>query len=155
ISKAADEAEALAGGQAPSHAPARVTEVQRLLDAFARSAALLETRQRERDEQVARADAARSAAEAADRAKDEFLAMLGHELRNPLAPALTAIQLMKIKGVATESRERDVLERQIQHMARLVDDLLDVSRLRRGAIELRRERFDVSEAVSRAVEMTA
>jgi signal transduction histidine kinase len=155
ISKAADEAELLAGGRAPAHMPARVTEIQRLLDALARSAALLEMRQRERDEQVAAADAARATAEAADRAKDEFLAMLGHELRNPLAPALTAIQLMKARGVAADTRERDVLERQIQHMARLVDDLLDVSRLRRGAIELRRERFEVSEAISRAVEMTA
>jgi signal transduction histidine kinase/CheY-like chemotaxis protein len=155
ISKSAEEAEAIAGGRGLSQARARVTEIQRLLDALARSAALLETRQRERDEEVARADAARAVAEAADQAKDEFLAMLGHELRNPLAPALTAIHLMKVRGVANETRERDVLERQIQHMARLVDDLLDVSRLRRGAIELRRERFVLSEAVARAVEMTA
>jgi CheY-like chemotaxis protein/nitrogen-specific signal transduction histidine kinase len=131
-----------------------VTELQRLLDALKRSAALLETRQRERDEQVARADAARAEAEAADRAKDQFLAMLGHELRNPLAPALTALHLMKLRGIAVAAREREILERQIRHMARLVDDLLDVSRLQRGAIELRRERFDLAEVVARAVEMT-
>jgi nitrogen-specific signal transduction histidine kinase/CheY-like chemotaxis protein len=132
-----------------------VTELQRLSDALAQSAALLETRQRERDEQVTRANAARAEAEAADRAKDEFLAMLGHELRNPLAPALTAIHLMKTRGNADTSRAREVIERQIRHMARLVDDLLDVSRLRRGAIELRRERFELADAVARAVEMTS
>src|SRR5918996_1050770 len=85
--------------------------------ALARSGALLETRQRERDEQVARADAARTEAEAADRAKDEFLAMLGHELRNPLAPALTGLHLMKVRGAADTTRERDIVERQIRHMA--------------------------------------
>jgi signal transduction histidine kinase len=156
LSESTAEAEAIASGGPPPRGRSRVTELQRLLDALARSASLLDTRQRERDEQVARADAARDAAEAADRAKDEFLAMLGHELRNPLAPALTAVQLMKSKGAAGDTtRERDVIERQIRHMARLVDDLLDISRLRRGAIELRRERFDMTDTVERAVEMTS
>jgi len=154
ISVSAAEAEALASGRMPARSSSRVTELQRLFDALAESAALLDARQRERDEQVANADAARAAAEAADRAKDQFLAMLGHELRNPLAPALTAIHLMKARGVAEGVREREVLERQIRHMARLVDDLLDVSRLQRGSIELRRERFDLTEVVARAVEMT-
>jgi signal transduction histidine kinase/CheY-like chemotaxis protein len=154
ISESAAEAEAIARGLPASRPRSRVTELQRLLDALARSGALLETRQRERDEQVARADAARAEAEAADRAKDEFLAMLGHELRNPLAPALTGLHLMKTRGAADTTRERDIVERQIRHMARLVDDLLDVSRLRRGAIELRRERFDIADAVARAIEMT-
>ena len=155
LSASTAEAEAIASGLHPSRTRSRVTELQRLLDALARSAALLETRQRERDEQLAHANAARAAAEAADRAKDEFLAMLGHELRNPLAPALTAIHLMKLKGAGDTSRERDVIERQIRHMSRLVDDLLDISRLRRGAIELRRERFEIADAVARAVEMTS
>jgi signal transduction histidine kinase/CheY-like chemotaxis protein len=155
LSQSAAEAEALASGRHPSPLRSRVTELQRLLDALAQSAGLLETRQRERDEQLSRANAARAEAEAADRAKDEFLAMLGHELRNPLAPALTAIHLMKTRGAADTTREREVIERQIRHMARLVDDLLDVSRLRRGAIELRRERFELADAVSRAVEMTS
>jgi signal transduction histidine kinase len=154
IRRTTNEADAIASGRGPSAATARVTEVQRVLDALAQSAALLQTRERERDEHVARADAARDEAEAADRAKDQFLAMLGHELRNPLAPALTAIELMKLKGGAPTTRERDVIERQIRHMARLVDDLLDVSRLRRGAIGLQRERIDVGDAVARAVEMT-
>jgi signal transduction histidine kinase len=155
IARSSAEAEAIASGHGPTSARVRVAEVQRLLDALNRSAALLQTRERERDEQLARADAARDEAQAADRAKDQFLAMLGHELRNPLAPALTAIELMKLKGDAPARRERDVIERQIRHMARLVDDLLDVSRLRRGAIELRREHVEVADVVARAVEMTA
>ena len=154
IGRSAVQAEAIAGGLRPTRPPSRVTEIQRLLDALTRSAALLDTRQRERDEQLARADLARAEAEAANRSKDEFLAMLGHELRNPLAPALTALHLMKLRADERSTRERDVLERQLRHMARLVDDLLDVSRLQRGAIELRRERFDLADAVARAVEMT-
>jgi signal transduction histidine kinase/ActR/RegA family two-component response regulator len=153
ISQAAADADAISAGLAPSPVSSAITELQRLQDGLVRSHALLDTRQRERDEQVARADAARAEAEAADRAKDEFLALLGHELRNPLAPALTAVHLMKQRG--ENGREREILERQIRHMARLVDDLLDVSRLRRGAIELRREPFDLADAVSRAVEMTS
>ncbi len=153
LSAAAAEAEAIARGLRPSRGSSPVTELQRLLDALDQSAALLEERQHERDEQITRANAARAEAEAADRAKDEFLAMLGHELRNPLAPALTAVHLMKVRGPADTTRERDVIERQIRHMARLVDDLLDVSRLRRGAIELRLERFEIADAVARAVEM--
>jgi signal transduction histidine kinase/ActR/RegA family two-component response regulator len=153
ISHAAEDADAISLGLAPSPVSSDITELRRLQDGLVRSYALIETRQRERDEQVARADAARAEAEAADRAKDEFLALLGHELRNPLAPALTAVHLLKQRG--ENGREREIIERQIRHMARLVDDLLDVSRLRRGAIELRREPFDLAEAVSRAVEMTS
>ena len=155
ISQSAAAAEAIAGGGGPQLATSRVSEIQRLQDALGRSAALLETRQRERDEHVAHAEAARREAEAADRAKDQFLAMLGHELRNPLAPALTALELMKLKGDAPTPREREVVERQIRHMARLVDDLLDVSRLRRGVIGVDRERVEVGDVVARAVEMTA
>ena len=73
-----------------------------------------------------------AAAESANRAKDEFLAMLGHELRNPLAPILTALQLMKLRGEAGSERERVIIERQVTHLSRLVDDLLDVSRIARG-----------------------
>ena len=99
--------------------------------------------------------AARAEAEAANRAKDNFLAMLGHELRNPLAPALSAVQLSKIRGDRPTVYERDVIERQIRHLARLVDDLLDVARLRRGELSLNRARFDMIDAVNRAVEMTS
>ena len=68
-------------------------------------------------------------AENANRAKDEFLAMLGHELRNPLSPILTALQLMKLRGEVGAERERAIIERQVRHLNHLVDDLLDVSRI--------------------------
>jgi signal transduction histidine kinase len=78
----------------------------------------------------------------ADRRKDEFLATLAHELRNPLAPVRNAVAIMKMKGppVAELRWAQDVIERQMQQMSRLVDDLLDVSRISRGKIELKRER---------------
>lgn len=86
------------------------------------------------------------------RAKDEFLAMLGHELRNPLSPILTALQLLRLRGVQAGEREREIIERQVKHLVALVDDLLDVSRITRGKIQLHRSRFELSEAVARAVE---
>ena len=91
-----------------------------------------------------------------DRSKDEFLAMLGHELRNPLAPILTALHVMRLRS-STESteRERAIIERQVNHLTRLVDDLLDVSRATMGKIDLRREPLEVSAAVARAVEVAA
>jgi signal transduction histidine kinase len=94
-------------------------------------------------------------AEAANRAKDEFLAMLGHELRNPLAPIQTALQLMNLRGDETALRERAVIERQVRHLVRLVDDLLDVSRIARGKIELRRQPVEISEVLARAIEMAS
>ena len=95
---------------------------------------------------------ARQEAEAANRAKDEFLAMLGHELRNPLSPILTALQLMKLRGGGLE-RERTVIERQVSHLMRLVDDLLDVSRIARGNVELKEELVEIGEVVAKAIEM--
>src|SRR5262249_37475431 len=75
----------------------------------------------------------------ADRLKDEFLAMLAHELRNPLAPIRNALDILKRPGASGAMAEqvRDMAEQQVQHMARLLDDLLDVSRISRGRIELR------------------
>jgi signal transduction histidine kinase/CheY-like chemotaxis protein len=99
---------------------------------------------------------ARRDAEGANRAKDEFLAMLGHELRNPLAPILTALQLMSIRDAAeTTAKERAVIDRQVRHLMRLVDDLLDVSRIARGKIELSRENVELSRIVAQAVEMAS
>jgi PAS domain S-box-containing protein len=89
-----------------------------------------------------------------DRRKDEFLAMLAHELRNPLAPIRNAVQILRVKGppVAELQWARDVIDRQVQQMTRLVDDLLDVSRITRGRIELRKERVDLVTVVKSAVE---
>ena len=95
-------------------------------------------------------DAARAQAEAATRAKDEFLAMLGHELRNPLSPIRTALQLFRLKNET--SRELEVIERQVANLVRLVDDLLDVSRITRGKVELRKRHVEIAEVAARAIE---
>jgi PAS domain S-box-containing protein len=89
----------------------------------------------------------------ADRRKDEFLAMLAHELRNPLAPIRNALAILE-EGAdgATSAQARDVAERQVRHMAHLVDDLLDISRITRGKINLQKEPVDLAAAVSRSVE---
>ncbi|WP_306414642.1 ATP-binding protein, partial [Corallococcus carmarthensis] len=95
---------------------------------------------------------ARREAEAANRAKDEFLAMLGHELRNPLAPILTALQLMRLRGETAAERERTLIERQVTHLVRMVDDLLDVSRVTRGKVTLKRERVTLTDVLAKAIE---
>jgi signal transduction histidine kinase/CheY-like chemotaxis protein len=98
---------------------------------------------------------ARRAAEDANRAKDEFLAMLGHELRNPLAPILTALQLLRLRGVQAGERERTIIERQVRHLVGLVDDLLDISRITRGKIRLTRVPTQLSDAVARGIELAS
>jgi PAS domain S-box-containing protein len=91
-----------------------------------------------------------------DRRKDEFLAMLGHELRNPLAPIMTSLELMRMHShdTAQIARSRDMIARQVTLMTRLVDDLLDVSRITRGKIELRKQSVSLDSVVERALEIT-
>ncbi len=93
----------------------------------------------------------------ADRQKDEFLAVLAHELRNPLAPIRTAAALLKTCQTSDPllMRSRDVIDRQVAHMARLLDDLLDVSRLSRGILTLRRAQVSLSEVLAAAIEVAA
>jgi signal transduction histidine kinase/ActR/RegA family two-component response regulator len=98
---------------------------------------------------------AREQAEAASSAKDEFLAMLGHELRNPLSPILTALELMKLRGDGRISREQEVIDRQTRHLIRLVDDLLDVSRITRGKVELRRQPVEIRDVLAKATEIAS
>jgi PAS domain S-box-containing protein len=90
----------------------------------------------------------------ANRRKDEFLAMLGHELRNPLAPIISGVQLLRLEQRVSPSGQQAVaiIDRQARHLARLVDDLLDVSRIREGKILLRKERVDLHTLVNAAVE---
>jgi PAS domain S-box-containing protein len=86
----------------------------------------------------------------ANRQKDAFFAALGHELRNPLSPMLTALQLMRLRGV--EGREVEILERQVTHMRRLVDDLLDVSRITSGKVQLDMDDVDLAEILLRTLD---
>lgn len=90
----------------------------------------------------------------ADRRKDEFIALLAHELRNPLAPLRNGLQVLRLAGTAGDAAEkaRGMMERQLGHMVRLVDDLLDVSRISRNKLHLRRERVLLADAVAAAVE---
>jgi len=89
----------------------------------------------------------------ADRRKDEFLAMLGHELRNPLAPIVHAVELLGRRDPALVDRAREIIRRQSEHLNRLVGDLLDVSRITRGTVRLERKRVMLSEVVGAAVDM--
>ncbi|HYG55149.1 MAG TPA: PAS domain S-box protein [Burkholderiales bacterium] len=90
----------------------------------------------------------------ADRRKDEFLATLAHELRNPLAPIRNSLELLKLPRVdaATARQAREMMERQVHSLVRLVDDLLDVARVMRGKIELRKAPVELATVVARAVE---
>ena len=90
----------------------------------------------------------------ADRRKDEFLATLAHELRNPLAPIRNSLHIFRMAGIQDPTVERvaDMMERQVQHMVRMVDDLLEVSRISRGKIELRKERIELASVLRNAVD---
>lgn len=90
----------------------------------------------------------------ADERKDEFLATLAHELRNPLAPVRNGLQIIRAKGELTgeTAAVRDMMERQVGHMVRLIDDLMDVSRITRGKVELKKERLDFRQVLESALE---
>jgi signal transduction histidine kinase len=107
-------------------------------------------------ERTAALEATTATLQEADRRKDEFLAMLAHELRNPLAPIRTAAQLLRLKELSESQRgrARDVIERQVEHLVILIDDLLDVSRITRGMITLHREPVLMGAIIARAVETT-
>jgi PAS domain S-box-containing protein len=94
----------------------------------------------------------KEAAEQATRAKDEFLAALGHELRNPLTPIVAALELMRSRGAAAP--ELDVIQRQVGNLVRLVNDLLDVAGIAQGKVSLQRTRVELREIVDRALEMS-
>jgi signal transduction histidine kinase len=126
-------------------------ELYRKTHALERLNAELEERVAER---TAALEATTLSLQEADRRKDEFLAMVAHELRNPLAPIRTAAQLLKVKELAEvhQVRAREIIERQVEHLVCLIDDLLDVSRITRGVITLRREPVLIGAIVARAVE---
>ena len=89
-----------------------------------------------------------------DQRKNEFLATLAHELRNPLAPIRNGLQVMRLAPGNAEASERirSMMERQLGQMVHLIDDLLDLSRISRGKIDLRKERIELASAVAQAIE---
>lgn len=151
LSGAMDAADALASGAPVQVDASDVRELARLNEALVRSGRLLEARQRERDAHLEEAEAARAEAIAATQAKDAFLAMLGHELRNPLAPIVSSLEVLRLRGLA-QTPEHEVIRRQLSHVVRLVDDLLDLARIVRGQMSLHRSPLELSTVVDRAVE---
>ncbi|MFL6194832.1 MAG: ATP-binding protein, partial [Thermoanaerobaculia bacterium] len=159
IADAADTAEStelMAGNPAAPLETSDITEVARLSAAFREMLARLAARTRESERLATELRARAEALAETDRRKDEFLAMLAHELRNPLGAIANASYVLEQAGPSGPPMDRavPVIQRQIQHLVRLVDDLLDVSRITRGKIELRREPLDLRDAVRGAVEMT-
>ena len=144
---------AQAGDPAPLP-PSRVAEVNRALAALEQAGRTLADATRERDRLLATEREARGAAEAASRAKDEFLAMLGHELRNPLAAISNAATVIGGKKRSEEhlAFAAGVIQRQTQHLKRLIDDLLDVGRVMTGKIFLEQQPLDLAAAVRHVVE---
>jgi signal transduction histidine kinase len=132
----------------------KTRELETLNRVLQRANTELEQANRTLQNEIAERTRVEQALKAADRHKDEFLAMLAHELRNPLAPILNAVQLIRKKPLSDPQLlwSRDVIERQLGHLTRLVDDLLDVSRITRGKINLSRETVEVADLVARAVE---
>jgi signal transduction histidine kinase/CheY-like chemotaxis protein len=167
IRSAVDAATALGRGELPPQRRSRIVEIDRLLAALRQAGSELKRvqatretagseRESEHVSQLERAQVARHVAEEENRAKDQFLAMLGHELRNPLAPIGTAAQLLKLPDLDGHRARYagDVIGRQVEHMNRLLSDMLDVSRVTRGLVTLNLEEVDLRNAVERAVEQT-
>lgn len=147
-------ANAVGRGEAPAIPDTDIAEIREVGEAMAgahreRERLLASEREAHLHEREARLQA-----EQANRAKDEFVAMLGHELRNPLAPIYTAAQLLKLPGTdpARVRQLSAIVERQAGHLTRLVDDILDVSRVTRKVIVLKREVLDMNAIVPQAVE---
>ena len=131
----------------------RPVRVSTLLSAV-RTALRARVRQYEIRAHLYERDRAAEALKEADRRKDEFVAVLAHELRNPLAPIRNSLQILRLtsENDPPTERVREMMERQVNHMVRLVDDLLEVSRITSGKIELRKERVALSAIVDNAVE---
>ncbi|HYX65254.1 MAG TPA: ATP-binding protein [Burkholderiales bacterium] len=128
-----------------------IAEIRRVADSLEVAAAERLRGDAERQQLLEREQEARAIAEAANRSKDEFLAMLGHELRNPLGAIANGARLLEAPDEPTRRHARDVIARQVQHLARMTDDLLDAARAMTGKIVLQRQPLDLAQAASRAV----
>lgn len=143
---------ALGRGEPVALPPLGIAELEEVASALAGASTERDRAAQERETLLARATEALRLAEEAGRSKDEFLAMLGHELRNPLAPMATALHLMARKGDERTRAEREVMERQVAHMKRLVDDLLDVSRITGKRLTMRLEPLRVADLARHAAQ---
>ena len=144
-------AAALGAGKQVEVAPSRIRELALMgeaLDAAARQHAVHEE---ERSRLLASLEEALAASRDASRVKDEFLAVLGHELRNPLSPIVASLDLMDLRADGASVRERTIMRRQVNHLKRLVDDLLDVSRITSGKMQLALQPLNLADVVRHAV----
>jgi signal transduction histidine kinase/ActR/RegA family two-component response regulator len=161
IDNASRAAQAVGAGEVPSLESTRLVEVQTLYGALAGAGRLLqqerssrETAEREREELLARETSLREAAQRENSAKDQFLALLGHELRNPLAAIAGATAVLSHERSTPEAREKflGIIQRQNRHLSHIVNDLLDVSRLMSGKIVLETRRINLAEWVTSCAE---
>ena len=146
-------ARALGRGERPEVPHTPVQELREVGEALAGAEYELAQGEAEREKLLLREQEARAAAEAANRAKDEFLAMLGHELRNPLGAIANASRLLEHPDTPAESARyaREIIARQVEHLARLTDDLLDAGRAVMGKIVLQRQPLDLAELTRRTL----
>ena len=131
------------------HTP--IAEIRQVADSLAVAADERARGEAEREQLLEREQQARAIAEAANRSKDEFLAMLGHELRNPLGALANAAHLLGAADQETRAHARAVIGRQVEHLARMTDDLLDAARAMTGKIMLQRQALDLADAAARAL----
>ena len=152
-----EAANALGRGEVPPSPTTDIREIREVGEAITAAAAQRRAIEAEREDLLRREHEARTDAEAANRAKDQFLAMLGHELRNPLAALSNAASLIGDDRVDPQAqrRSREVIQRQVAHLARLTDDLLDAARALLGKIQLRLEPVDLSRVAAQAINMLA
>jgi signal transduction histidine kinase/CheY-like chemotaxis protein len=153
IGRLAAAARALGRREAVEPPATRIREIREVGAALSAAAAERAAHEAEREELLQREQRARAAAEGANRAKDEFLAMLGHELRNPLGALSSASHLLQEprSDAETQRRAREVVARQVRHLARLTDDLLDAGRAILGKIVLQRRPLDLAAVVGGAI----
>ena len=128
-----------------------IAEIRQVADSIEAAADERARGEAEREGLLAREQQARAIAEEANRSKDEFLAMLGHELRNPLGAISNAAQLLRLGDGEARTHASGVISRQVQHLSRMTDDLLDAARAMTGKIVLQRQPLDLAEAAARAV----
>ena len=144
-------AQALGSGAGVRVAPSRIKEIRQMGQSLASAAAQRAAHEDERSRLLASLEEALAQARQAGQAKDAFLAMLGHELRNPLSPILTSLELMDLRDEPGSARERAIMRRQVTHLRRLVDDLLDVSRIASGKLAIDPRPLNLADTVRHAV----
>jgi signal transduction histidine kinase len=144
-------ATALGAGRPFSVRHARIRELGRMGRALEAAGRQRARQEKERSRLLASLEAALEQARHAGQAKDEFLAVLGHELRNPLSPIVASLDLMDMRDEPGARQERAIMRRQVTHLKRLVDDLLDVSRIASGKLQLELRPLDLADTVRHAV----